>query len=103
MFETDGDGEWTWVNRAMLDMTRRSSEQLLGYGWKNIVVPTERVAVSDEWSLAVRDGRECSVRFHLLKRYGAAPDYEVTLTSTPIRASTMDEPVGYFGLLEVVK
>jgi PAS domain-containing protein len=82
-FETNEAGEWVFVNRFLVSLTNRSSEELLGNGWKNIVDPSARANVSDEWKHAVREKRECIIRFPMVTRLAKA--YWVVLHAFPVR------------------
>jgi PAS domain S-box-containing protein len=95
VFETNAVGEWVWVNRTMVNMTGRLSEEMYGNGWKNLVDPADRATVAEEWKFATRDKRECIVRFRLVNRLMKAS--WVILHSFPVRGAEPDAVVGYFG------
>jgi PAS domain-containing protein len=58
VFETDGEGRFTWANRSLLHFLNAAFEEVEGNGWKNFVHPDGRERVFREWEEAVRDGRD---------------------------------------------
>lgn len=98
IFESNAAGEWVWANRTLINLTGRSTEEMYGNGWKNLVLPADRAAVVEEWRFSVRDNRECIVKFRLATRDGSGR--MVTLTSMPWRSSGESNVIGYFGIIE---
>ena len=59
MWESDASGACIRVNLAMSELTGRSSEQMSGTGWENIMPPgQERAEVWAAWADAVKRGRD---------------------------------------------
>ena len=66
VFETDAEGNCTWVNRRLIRMTGRSFEELRGHGWVNTVHPEDRDRVEKEWESAQMENRAFMVSFRML-------------------------------------
>lgn len=96
MFESDATGFCTWVNRTYCRMAQRTEDEVLGWGWLNILHPDEVDEVREHWARCVRDGREYtrSERFQ-------TPDGEevvVTVRAQPIKNSA-GRVLGFIGFV----
>jgi PAS domain S-box-containing protein len=60
------DGRYDYVNRQWVDYTGRQSEELLGYGWAQLLHPQDRDRVLSVWAKATVRGdkfdTECRIR-----------------------------------------
>lgn len=101
VFETNVAGEWVWGNRALVNLSGRTSEELFGNGWINIIDPMDRAATVEEWRHSIRDKRECIVRFRMTTR--AMRSLWVTMHGFPMRGAYLEEVVGYFGIIVMDK
>lgn len=99
-FEANAAGEWVWVNRPLIALTGRTSEELLGNGWINAVDPADRTVVVEEWRHACKDRRECQVRFRIGTSRIARAIW-VTLHAFPARSEANDRIISYFGFVSM--
>lgn len=63
-------GQVEWLSRAVMVWTRRTSDELKGYGWISSIHPDEREDVAEEWSRCVRHRRQFDAAFRLVGRDG---------------------------------
>lgn len=82
MWESDGQGRCIRANRALLQLSGRSIDQLLDNNWENIVHPDDREAVWNEWKNAVERKRPFEMRYRVVCSGGKA--YCVDAIATPI-------------------
>lgn len=97
-FEANAGGEWVWVNRPLINLTGRTSEELLGNGWINMVDPADRAGVVEEWRQACKDRRECQMRFRIGSTKIARAVY-VTLHAFTARSEMSERVISYFGFI----
>jgi PAS domain S-box-containing protein len=64
MFETDTEGNCTWVNRTYARIVGRGIDELLDHGWVNTIAKEDRDRVVKEWYDAVEEHREFSLNFN---------------------------------------
>lgn len=57
IFEADEKGNFTWVNEALIKLTKRSCIDLLENKWKNIIAEDERDSVFKHWDNAIKEKR----------------------------------------------
>lgn len=82
MWEADVEGNWTWVNRSMMELARTWEQDLLGTGWIGLIHMEDRDRVAREWAAAVRYQRDVTLKFKLLiprEGDGARIDHVVVL------------------------
>lgn len=58
IWESDATGRYTYVNRTYNRITGALTEDLVGFGWINTIHPPDRLAITQEWSLAQEQHRE---------------------------------------------
>ena len=66
VFETDDEGEFTWVNRKYLRMTGRAPDEVKGSGWINTVAHRDRGRIALAWKKAINEGREFEEEFMMI-------------------------------------
>lgn len=96
IFETDPNGECTYVNECWCGMTGLTPVAALGDGWREGIHPDDRDLVYAEWSAAVAGNRE----FLLDYRYRNVVTGEVswlTCRAVPMELFP-DAPSGYLGI-----
>jgi PAS domain S-box-containing protein len=54
-YECDADGNWTWVNNALVEMFGMSKDEMLHQGWLMGVKHTERQHVWEQWHIAIKN------------------------------------------------
>lgn len=57
LFQSDTMGRCVWVNAAYLQLTGRQRDDILSYGWINVVHPQDRERIRAAWFLAVKEER----------------------------------------------
>ena len=67
IFETDENGNFTWVNEAFIRLTKRACYDLLNNKWKNIIIETQRDAVYEHWDRAIKEKRSFEETIQILK------------------------------------
>jgi PAS domain S-box-containing protein len=93
IFETDPDGNCTFVNERWSRQTGLSFELAAGQGWVSAVHPDDGPAVFAEWTASVREERE----FHLEYRFQRGPEV-VWVTGGSVALRDMAGRVtGYLG------
>lgn len=66
VFETDARGEFVWVNRRLCRIMERTPDELLGAGWLNAIVGSQRDGIQKAWDSSIEDGREFHRGFSVL-------------------------------------
>ena len=82
MWESDGNGLCIRANRAIQKLVGRSESSLLGANWENIIEPSDRRRVWQEWSDAVARRRAFEATFKVVSTDGEV--YQVDAMATPI-------------------
>jgi len=70
IFETDENGNFTWVNEAFIRLTKRACYDLLNNKWKNIIIETQRDAVYEHWDRAIKEKRSFEETIQILDKKG---------------------------------
>ena len=100
MWESDEKGSCTRVNVAMSELTGRSSEQMAGSGWENILPEgQERRQVWEAWSDAVSRSRDFEMSYTVVNPLTGKRS-KVKAVGTPIISS--GSLVGFLGRFEEV-
>ena len=101
MWESDAKGVCLRVNIAMSDLTGRSSEQMSGTGWENILPPgPERAQVWEAWSEAVERGRDFEHTYTVAHAQTKKLS-RVRAVANPIVGAD-GKPIGFLGRFEEV-
>lgn len=66
VFEADAHGECIWVNATYRNLVGKSTEEMQGNGWVNVLVPEDREDVYDAWMDAVNQRRDFSMNYRML-------------------------------------
>jgi PAS domain-containing protein len=100
MWESDATGACLRVNIAMSELTGRSSDQMAGTGWENILPPgPERAEVWTAWSDAVKRARDFE-HSYTVEHSTTHRRSRVKAVGTPIMAD--GKLVGFLGRFEEV-
>lgn len=101
MWESDAKGSCFRVNMSMTDLTGRTSEQMSGMGWENILPPgPERQEVWDAWSDAVTRARDFEYTYTVIHAQTQKRS-RVRAVANPIMGAD-GKPVGWLGRFEEV-
>lgn len=101
MWESDANGSCIRVNVAMSDLTGRSSEQMSGAAWENILPPgPERQQVWEAWNDAVTRARDFEHTYTVIHSQ-TKKQSRVRAVANPIMGAD-GKPVGFLGRLEEV-
>jgi PAS domain S-box-containing protein len=63
LFWTDAEGRMTHVNRAYLQLSGRTREELLGTGWVNVIASDDRYRITKLWRDAISEQRDFDETF----------------------------------------
>jgi PAS domain S-box-containing protein len=98
MFESDPNGACVWVNRTYCRITERTEDEVLGWGWLNILHPDEFKTVREHWDSCVALGREYS----RVQRYvtPSGEDVIVTVRAQPTKDSH-GKVLGFIGFVRL--
>jgi len=94
LFRTDENGECAWVNPAYSEIVGKSLEDLLGHGWVSIVDPACMITLTNEWNLAVSDGRRFDCTFYVVNKLKDLR-FKVRCRAYPVKVK--GKVVGYIG------
>lgn len=83
MWESDAQGYCIRCNRALLQLTGRSLDEMQGAEWENCIAEPDRDRVWDAWVDAVERQRTFEAKYRVKASDGAV--YEVDAIATPIR------------------
>lgn len=92
LLETDAKGRVLWVNPAMIRLTGRPAAELLGSGWVNIIAPSVRRDVEENWEHTVEEGRMLDEEQTYITPDGQ--EFRVHVIAHPIKSAD-DELLGY--------
>lgn len=95
IFESDANGECTWVNSKYCDVTGYTLEEFLKNGWHNVIHQDDREQVVNEWNSAIKDKRDSHASYKIVRKDGKI--YRVHVTA--IRNGDS----GYIGSIRVEK
>ncbi|MFZ2542175.1 MAG: PAS domain-containing protein [Gallionella sp.] len=82
MFEANNFGENVWVSRTYCRWVNRSEDELLGWGFMNVIPLRERERVRDEWHTAMGEKRQYQCQHNVMG--GDGSEILVDVTATPI-------------------
>jgi PAS domain S-box-containing protein len=101
MWESDANGACLRVNMSMSELTGRSSEQMSGTGWENVLPPgPERQQVWEAWSDAVERVRDFEHTYTVIHAQ-TKKQSRVRAVANPILGAD-GKPVGWLGRFEEV-
>jgi PAS domain S-box-containing protein len=93
VFETNSDGECTYVNERWSQITGMSFEFARGIGWANALHPEDRASVYAEWTASVAKNRP----FHLEYRFLHADGSVVWVLGQSVAFQSATEVPGFVG------
>ncbi len=99
LFETNEDGEITSVNTKLCRLTGRNTDELLGNGWFNTILSSERDAVTREWENCVVEKRSLETEFTLVDVHGHHIPVALTLKKMGVAPNNS---YGYFGSINQI-
>ncbi|MET0339924.1 MAG: PAS domain S-box protein [Polyangiales bacterium] len=70
IFEATSEGGCTFVNRKWMELTERTLEESLGFGWTLAIHPDDRDRVANDWSVATDRGEPLHNEYRFLARSG---------------------------------
>jgi PAS domain S-box-containing protein len=101
MWESDEKGSCIRVNMSMTELTGRTSEQMSGSGWENVLPPgPERQQVWEAWSDAVTRARDFEHVYSVVHSQTQKRS-RVRAVANPIMGAD-GKPVGWLGRFEEV-
>lgn len=71
MWTARPNGELDWVSAEVTRYFGRDQEQMLAWGWADLVHPDDLEHVGEQWSHALETGEPYAVRFRLLRADGS--------------------------------
>lgn len=97
IFETDTQGAWNFVNRALINLVERPTQDLLGHGWLVCVDASMRGAVASEWQSAVAEQRRFEMTVLMTTPRGT--EIPIWVQAQPVK--TPHGVSGWFGQAEI--
>lgn len=97
VFETDANGENTYVNSTYQRWALRPERDLLGMGWVSTVALHDRVRVRAEWESCVEDMREFVCQYDMHTASG--DEFSVLSTAVPVTAMRHSPVVKWVGVI----
>lgn len=70
LFETDSQGRFLWVSKALLRALNVSEEDMLFNSWRNTIDFSDQERVVGEWDKAIKDCRNVQVKFRFFSGNG---------------------------------
>ena len=70
MFKTESDGSCVWASKAYLNLTGRSLEDTLGFGWILAIKSSDRSEVREEWGEAIKEKTHFEKVFSIIHAEG---------------------------------
>ena len=65
MFRNNGEGYCIAVNKMLTDLFGATEQQMLGLGWVNFIIESDRSRVKSEWENITDSGSEISTTYHI--------------------------------------
>lgn len=65
MFRNDGEGYCIAVNKMLTDLFGATEQQMLGLGWVNFIIESDRNRAKTEWENITDSGSEISTTYHI--------------------------------------
>ena len=96
-FLTNQKGECIQVSKSYLKLCGLSEDEVLGHGWENVVLPSERETVVKEWNAAIEQKRDFHLTFTL--RCPGQPAFRVKSDAYIVKNSAGDT-LGWLGFVE---
>ena len=93
---SDENGCCIWVNEWFDTKLNWNVSEMLGNGWKNVIIPHEREAVAREFSDSVKDGRDFIMDYSYIDHKDSSKSIRVHVVCHPIKRNT-GEIVGFIG------
>jgi PAS domain S-box-containing protein len=94
-FERDNKGNCTYANKAYLDLTGRTMEEVRGMGWLNVIHPEDRERVLADWLRSTAQQRNFEDTFRVVNRQDQMI-YEVNVVAEAVSGN------GYIGKYESI-
>ena len=95
VYECSPDGDCTWANNAFCDMLGLSQDEVIGSGWLNGVMGTDRLRVWEDWQTSIEQDIPYECIFTIVNRR--------TREEIPVRANAIthksiaDKNLGFYG------
>jgi diguanylate cyclase (GGDEF)-like protein/PAS domain S-box-containing protein len=89
IFQTQGDGERTFVNDRWCELSGMPREAAVGEGWLAAIHSEDRARVEAEWNSAVADRRDFALEYRFLR-----PDGTAVWVAGAATALDADDPFG---------
>lgn len=96
IFISDETGRCTLVNRSYMRLAGRGQEELIGSGWLNCVIESDRRRVEEAWQDCVDAGREFDMSYGF--EHSNGKKFRVRVHAHVMTDERL-KPVGYMGLV----
>ena len=94
IFESDANGNCTWVNEKYCQLTKHNISHFIGNGWKSMIHEDDRERVIQEWESAVEDKRSSTCTYRIVDVDGNI--YHISAIST------INDIYGYIGTITIL-
>jgi diguanylate cyclase (GGDEF)-like protein/PAS domain S-box-containing protein len=96
IFQTDTQGNRTFVNKHWCEIAGRSPDEAMGSNWATVMHPNDRERILAEWTATAKAGKEFALEYRYQRPDGTAR--WVFGNATPLRNEAM-EIIGYLGTI----
>jgi len=98
VYETDTEGNCTWVNRTYARAVERGYDELMGRGWVNVIAESNRDSVEDKWYESIEQDRE----FEMKVIYATPEGTEFPVMVRSYKMKHNGETIGYLGTVTLL-
>lgn len=100
VFETDANGNYTYVNSTWSRITGIQPTEASGTGWSSAIHPDDRDEVFEDWQNTWKFEREFNLRFRFKTQGDIVSDVHVH--AVPTRSTKTNKVIGFFGIVKVL-
>ena len=100
IFETDVEGNYSWVNRTYINKVGKLPSDLMGFGWINVIAEDEREKVQTDWYQAAQEKRSYEATLTMLDDEGN--EFKAYVRSQRMLSDTDKILLGYIGHIDIL-
>jgi PAS domain S-box-containing protein len=96
IYQTDADGNCTYVNKKWCELTGLNNDEAMGTGWSRALHPEDRENIYVTWNESVRTNRIFALEYRFLTQSGKVN--WVSGVASPLKSES-NEIIGYVGIV----
>ena len=100
VFETDAEGNYSYVNSTWSRITGVQPTDASGSGWSAAIHPDDRDEVFEDWQDTWKYEREFNMKFRFKTQGNIVSDVHVH--AVPTRSTKTNKVIGFFGIVKVL-